>query len=262
MKKFIKVISVFTLLVSLSSGLFAAENENNNVELDEKTGFPLILKKPFPVFDYGLSSSWITRIIRQTNRSNFVFQDTLVGAYVNMRSQNMEPLDSMIRLTLYYPLAYKFNKVPQPAVNMLNYAIDLFAAPVINLSFWNYLSFDLGAGLHFLYQQGDRWHYVDLGLGAIARIDMPVARRWSVFVDGIASLDYGNLGNNSKMEPYDIVWQYQVSVGVRYSKKAPNKYSYIPSKKTYEEEIHELQEKAEAKKAKRDAKLKAKEFAY
>lgn len=77
----------------------------------------------------------------------------------------------------------------------------------------------------------DRWHYVHLGIGGVARLDMPLAKRWTLFFDGIASYDYGNLGTNGEMEPYDYVWQYQLGFGVRYSKKAENKYSYIPSKR-------------------------------
>ena len=163
MKRFVKFISIFTIMFSLFSGAFAESvTSSNDIVLDEKTGFPLILKKPFPVFDYGVASSWVTRIIRQTERSNFVFQDSLVGIYVNMRSQNMEPLDSMIRIAFYYPYSYRFNGQVQPAVNMLNFGIDLFAAPIVNLSLWNYITFDLGTGLHCFYEQGDRWQYINL----------------------------------------------------------------------------------------------------
>lgn len=261
MKKYNKFIILFICLISLCSSLFAVESKSSDdVPIDEKTGFPVILNKPFVVFDYGVTSSWITRIVKQTGRSNFVFDDFLLGAYVNMKTENMAPLDSMVRLSVFYPVSYKFNRVPQPPVNMLNFAVDLFAAPVVNLSFWNYVTFDLGAGLHCLYQHGDRWHYVDLGLGTMARVNMPVARRWSVFVDGLFSLDYGNLGTNRRMEPYDVVWQYQLSVGFRYSKRAPNKYSYIPSRRTYEEDIQALKEKEEAKRKAKEEKEHAKMF--
>ena len=65
---------------------------------------------------------------------------------------------------------------------------------------------------------------------------------------------YGNLGTNARMEPYNFVWQYQVAVGVRYSRKSPNKYSYIPSKRTYEEDIQILANQAQEKKDKKEAK--------
>ena len=273
----IKRIIIIGLFVTLFASLFAEDfvepnisgevllselkkNEYGNVPIDEKTGFPLILKKPFPVFDYGATTSIVTRIIKQEKRSNFVFDDYMLGVYAAMQSRNMEPLDSMIRIAVYYPVAYKFNKIPQFPVNMLNFAIDLFAAPYVNLSLWHYLTFDVGGGLHYLYQKGDRWHYHNLGLGAFARINMPVSRRWSMFVDGYFSLDYGNLGNNARMEPYNFVWQYQVAVGVRYSKKSPNKYSYIPSKRTYEEDIQILANKAQEKKEKKEAKAEEAEL--
>ncbi|MCI7589929.1 MAG: hypothetical protein MST11_09820 [Spirochaetia bacterium] len=209
----------------------AGETKSSSVEIDPKTGFPVIKEKPFVVFEEGVTASWVTRIIKQTDRSNFVFEDFFGGAFFSMQTRNMQPVDSMIRLAAYYPLSYKFNKHPQVPVNVLNFAVDLLAAPFLNFSLWNYVRIDVGAGLHFFYQMADRWHYVHLGIGGVARLDMPLAKRWTLFFDGIASYDYGNLGTNGEMEPYDYVWQYQLGFGVRYSKKAENKYSYIPSKR-------------------------------
>ena len=273
MKNYKRNIILLLVTISITSSLIAQEDNSKEntinedfvdfvdikdtheeIKLDEKTGFPLILKKPFPIFDYGLTTSIVTRITKQTKRSNFVDDHYFIGAYVAMQSRNMEPLDSMIRISIYYPVAYKFNKVPNAISNMLNFGIDLFAAPYVNLSLWHYLTFDLGGGLHFLFEQSDDYNFVNLGLGAFARINMPVARRWTMFVDGYFSLDYGNLGTNGPIEPVDFVWQYQVAVGFRYSKKAPNKYSYIPSRRTFDEDIQILAEKQQAKIDKKEAK--------
>lgn len=184
-------------------------------------------KKPFVVFNEGATTAWLTRIQTQTGRSNFVFSDFLVGAYFAVETKDMEPVDGMIRLAVYYPLSYKFNGVPQAPKNMLNFAFDLLAAPFIRLDMWEYVRFKLGAGAHFMYQMGDRWNYINLGLGGFASAELPVAKRWTVLLNGYASWDYGNLGSNRDMEPYNYVWQYQLDLGVRYSKRASNKYSYI-----------------------------------
>ena len=40
--------------------------------------------KLFLAFEWGLSASWVTRIIQQTGRSNFVFQDFLPGLYFDL----------------------------------------------------------------------------------------------------------------------------------------------------------------------------------
>ncbi len=213
--------------------LFSQEADTSlNPAIDPNTGFPVIEEKPFIVFNEGAATTWVTRIQKQSGRSNFVFKDFFVGAYFAAETKNMKPVDSLVRLAVYYPLSYKFNEVPQAKKNMITFAFDLFAAPFIRLDMWEYVHFKIGAGLHFLYQMADRWNYANLGIGAFAAAELPVAKSWTAILNGYASLDYGNFGTNRHMEPYDIVWQYQLDVGVRYSRKAQNRYSYISSKKT------------------------------
>lgn len=206
-------------------------SQEHEVQIDPKTGFPMIMDKPFIVFNEGVTTSWITRIQEQNGRSNFVFKDFLAGAFFTVETKNMQPLDSFLRVAVYYPLSYKFNDVPQAPKNMLNFAFDIFAAPIFRFNMWEYVRINLGAGLHFLYQMGDRWNYVNLGAGGVATVELPLARRWTILLNGYASIDYGNFGTNRNMEPYNYVWQYQLDIGVRYSRRAENQYSYIKSRK-------------------------------
>ncbi|HBD68976.1 MAG TPA: hypothetical protein DC014_06845, partial [Treponema sp.] len=81
------------------------------------------------------------------------------------------------------------------------------------------------------YQLSDNWHYMSLGAGVMLGTELPLSRRWTILINAFGSFDYANLGTNAQMFPFDLSWQYQVSLGVRYSKKKPNIYSYITSRK-------------------------------
>lgn len=210
-----------------AAAAFSAE-ESDTPELNANTDVSAGVEKVFVVYNEGFAASWVTRIITQETRSNFVWQDTLLGAYFSIHTRNLRPFDITVRLSAYYPLVSTFNKHPQSAATPLHFALDLYAAPILHLSIWDYVFVNLSAGPHFFFQNADRWNYIHLGMGALVGFELPVARRWTILIDGMASLDYGNLGANSTLEPFDHVWQYQVSLGVRYSKKGENRYSYIP----------------------------------
>lgn len=217
----------------------------------------------FLLFDQGATAAWNTRIIKQTERSNFVFEDFLAGLYFTTRTKNFSsllpiklPFELLGRVAAYYPLSHTFNKYPQPPVNMLNFGVDVFLAPVVQINFGDYAYLDLAAGPHFLYQKADRWHYVHLGIGGMLGVQMPLARRWTLLLNGMASLDNANLGSNKKMEVYDLAWQYQASFGFRYSKRAPNVKTYIPTKGSDQKDFEVFAAKQE-KKA-----LKAQEKSY
>lgn len=226
-----KLISVF-LFVFFSFFLFAQEEVPSQEEnLDPLTGFPVIEDKPFVVYNEGLATSWVTRVMKQSGRSNFVFSDFLAGAYFGITARNMEPMDLTVRLTAYYPLSSKFNGHPQVSSSPLHYALDLYVAPTLRLTMWNYVYINLSGGLHFFFQNSERWNYIDLGIGGLAGLELPLSRRWTILIDGIASYDYGNFGTNRNLEPYNHVWQYQLSLGVRYSRAGENQYSYIDSRR-------------------------------
>ena len=92
-------------------------------------------------------------------------------------------------------------------------------------------------------------HY--LGGGALAGLELPIEPRWSILLDGTFSFDYPNFGTNSLVQPYDYSWQYQLNLGVRYSVKGKNRYSYI---RQSEKSLQKEELKAENKAAKKELK--------
>lgn len=247
--KLIKLFALCTVFILAGSLSFAEDpeteqtvevKESSEEDLNPKTGFPNITEKPFVVFDYGLSAAWVTRIQKQTGRSNFVFEHMLAGLYVTMETVNIKPCDSILRLAAYYPLAYTFNDVPQIAKQPILYAADLAFMPLFRADMWNYVKINFAPGLHVFYQLTDDWHYIQAGVIGMAGVELPIAKRWTILANGLASFDYANLGSNRDMFPLDWAWTYQVSLGVRYSKKKENKYSYIGSKKKIKAEKQEV----------------------
>lgn len=265
-----KKLLILFLLISSCMCLLPAQTEEQPVltqpssdSVQSQQEFEAYRNKFFLLFDQGATAAWNTRIIKQTERSNFVFEDFLAGLYFTTRTKNFSsllpiklPFELLGRVAAYYPLSHTFNKYPQPPVNMLNFGVDVFLAPVVQINFWDYAYLDIAAGPHFLYQKSDRWHYVHLGIGGMLGVQMPLARRWTLLLNGMASLDNANLGSNKKMEVYDIAWQYQASFGFRYSKRAPNVKSYIPTKGSDQKDFEVFAAKQE-KKA-----LKAQEKSY
>ena len=272
-----KKLLILFLLISSCMCLLPAQTEEQPVltqpssdSVPYQQEFQAYRNKFFLLFDQGATAAWNTRIIKQTERSNFVFGDFLAGLYFTTRTKNFSsllpvklPFELLGRVAAYYPLSHTFNNYPQPPVNMLNFGVDVFLAPVVQINFWDYAYLDIAAGPHFLYQKSDRWHYVHLGIGGMLGVQMPLARRWTLLLNGMASLDNANLGSNRKMEDYDIAWQYQTSFGFRYSKRAPNVKTYIPTKgsdqKDFEAFIAKQEKKADKAQSKAYLKTLSKE---
>ena len=208
MKHIVLIITMFFFLVT--SLLFAETNERG-VNAD----------KPYLTLNYGASASWLTRIIEQTGRSNFVLRDFLPGLYFTAELQNIKFVTPEVRLTAFYPLISTFNHVPQLSKTPLHFGTDLFTGARIETG-WNVFRVNAGLGLHMLFLSADRWNYFNMGAAAVAGIELAFSYGWSLLIDGFASIDNGNLGMNRQMEPFDITYQYQASVGVRYSAKKRN----------------------------------------
>ena len=196
-------------------------------EIDSKTGFPKIKQRPFIMFNEGAAYTLITRLEKQDKRSNFVRQNHLAGLFFSLQTENMKPVNSMIRIAAYYPFFNTFNGMQQYPKQTILYAFDLLVAPMIQADMWKYVRLNFAGGLHYMYQLTDEYHMNYLGGGLLAGVELPLARRWTILTDGTATLDYPNLGTNRLVQPFDFAWQYNVSVGVRYSKKGENKYAYI-----------------------------------
>ena len=256
MKKIFLIFAfAFLLFICQETNLFetstAEEKDDPNVEINEKTGFPRIKAKPFVMFNEGFAAAQVTRIQTVSGRSNFVWQNDFIGAFFQIQTRNMKPLNSVIRTSVFYPFYNTFNDVKQFPKQTVLYAFDLFAGPILETDMWKYVRLKFGLGLHYMYQLSDEYHLHYLGGGALAGLELPVESRWSVLLDGTFSFDYPNFGTNSLVQPYDYSWQYQLNLGVRYSVKGKNKYSYIrqSAKSLQKEEL-----KAEKKAAKKELK--------
>ena len=203
------------------------------------------------MFNEGVAAAQVTRIQTVSGRSNFVWQNDFIGAFFQIQTRNMKPLNSVIRTSVFYPFYNKFNDVKQFPKQTVLYAFDLFAGPILETDMWKYVRLKFGLGLHYMYQLSDEYHLHYLGGGALAGLELPVEPRWSILLDGTFSFDYPNFGTNSLVQPYDYSWQYQLNLGVRYSVKGKNKYSYI---RQSEKSLQKEELKAEKKAAKKELK--------
>lgn len=235
------------------------DHNDTNVEINEKTGFPKIKAKPFVMFNEGIAMAQVTRIQTVSGRSNFVWQNDMIGAFFQIQTRNMKPLNSVIRTSVFYPFYNKFNEVKQFPKQTILYAFDLFAGPILETDMWKYVRLKFGLGLHYMYQLSDEYHLNYLGGGALAGLELPIEPRWTILLDGTFSFDYPNFGTNRLVQPYDYSWQYQLNLGVRYSVKGKNRYSYIrQSAKSMQKETLKAEKKAAKKELKAQARAQKK----
>ena len=202
------------ILVAVIVGMLAV----NPIYADEAEGTAEQEKNLYATYSYGATASWLTRIINQSERSNFVFRDFLPGLYFNAELRNVRHVTPVARLAVYYPLISTFNLVPQKANTPLHFGTDLCIGGRFETE-WKSLKANAGPGLHLLFLSADRWNYLNLGLGVVGGLELALSPGWALLLDGFASIDNGNLGSNRIMEPFDVTYQYQMGIGVRYSRK-------------------------------------------
>jgi len=236
-KQGVFITIIFILIIN---PVFSETTEElNNEELDLKETIPS--KKPYVSFNYGPTATWLTRIIKQENRSNFVLRDFLPGMYFTTELHNIlynskyHHFNPAVRLAVYYPLVSSFNYMPQKLKNPLNLGLDLFAGARYVYE-WKFLSFSAGLGLHMFFMTSDRWYYVNLGAAVVAGVELAFSPGWSLLIDGFFSYDNANLGTNRLMEPFNNAYQYQTAIGVRYSKKKRNTSALFMPKKNDDED--------------------------
>jgi len=228
------VITFYFILLSL---LFTAEiYSEETAEEEGKYTETTAENQTLFLFSEGAACSWLTRIIKQTERSNFVLEDFLLGLYFSAEMVRFNLFKPMIRIAAYYPMTQTFNKFPQKPKTPVHFGADMAAGVRFDLFDFKYVRLNLGPALHMFYLNSDRWNYFNLGAAAFVGIEVPVAKNWTVLLNGFASLDNGNLGGNHMMEPFDITYQYQIDIGVRYSKKFANKTFIFPLKSKIETE--------------------------
>ena len=239
-----KILAFLLLIIPLSQSIFSqtdsktlytaaesSENPSKQIAINPKTGFPAITEKPFLMYNEGISFAQVTRIEKQDGKSNFGWEDYMIGAYFSLQTGNIKPFDLTLRTCVYYPFKHTFEGQTVPYKQVILYAFDLFVGPTFQFNFWNYLRLNLSPGLHYMYQLTDEYHLNYLGLGGIAGLELPVSRHCNLLVDGSFTLDYPNFGTNQKIQPFNYAWQYQVSVGFRYSLANPNRFSYLQTSK-------------------------------
>jgi hypothetical protein len=220
MKKICVLAGFAVLTLVMAGGVFAQEDEFTPPP-------PSMTDEPanrlFVVFSEGAACSWLTRIIMQTERSNFVFEDFLPGAYFRVDLQVNEYIAPMARIGVFYPLISTFNRFPQEPKTPLHFGVDMMPGVMFSTPELKYFRLNGGPALHFFFLNADRWNYFDLGLAAFVGVELSLFTNWTLLCNGYASIDNGNLGGNRNMEPFDIAYQYQVDIGVRYSTAKINK---------------------------------------
>jgi hypothetical protein len=211
---------------------FDEESENLFSESDGETVHPAEDKQQafFFLFSEGAAFSWLTRIIRQSGRSNFVFKDSMLGVYSRVDMHIDNNITPMARLAVFYPFETTFNKYPQKPKTPLHIGMDMNLGVNFDIFDFSYFRLNAGPAFHLFFLNSDRWNYFELGITAFTGMELPITERWTLVCGFFASLDNGNFGANRDMEPFDIVYQYQVDIGVRYSKKLKNGKSLFPPK--------------------------------
>jgi len=218
------------------------DEEDNNLfsESDDETVHSAAEDKKqefFFLFSEGTAFSWLTRIIKQSGRSNFVFKDFMLGLYSRVDMHTEKNITPMARLAVFYPLEATFNKYPQKPKSPLHIGMDMNLGVNFNIFEFPYFRLNAGPAFHMFFLNSDRWNYFELGMAAFTGMELPISERWTLICGLFASLDNGNLGANRNIEPFDIVYQYQVDIGVRYSKKLKNEKSLFPFKQALDSSL-------------------------
>ena len=215
MKKIFAIIfSIF-----LTSSLFAELPESSDHGSDFQFKF---------ILNEGVSFGQLTRIEKMSDRSNFVRENLLIGGFVNFQTVDLyELLDFTVQIAAYYPFYNAFNGMKQFPKNKLNYALDTFLGATYTFDKIKYVPIDLSLGMHYMYQLTDEYHMSYLGLGFLGTARLPVAQKWTIVNNYFFSIDDANLGGNTKIQPFAISYQYHIDLGVCFSKRSLNPYSYV-----------------------------------
>lgn len=222
-----KKLILLSLLILSSSLLFAESPKETKTE-ENNIGFGS-LWFDF-TFNEGISFGQVTRIEVLENRSNFVRENMLIGAFVNCKTDNFWILDMELQLGAYYPFYTAFNGMQQFPKNTLNYAFDLFFGAVYSFDQLKYVLIDTSLGLHYMYQLSDEYHLNYVGLGCQGTLEFPISERWTIVNNYFFSYDNANLGSNKNIQLFDASYQYHIELGVRFSKTLKNQYTYIKKK--------------------------------
>ncbi|MCR4790654.1 MAG: hypothetical protein K5839_06205 [Treponemataceae bacterium] len=191
-----------------------------------KNGQQIAIPKISFYIDEGFELSKVTRVILQEDRSNYVFEDQMLGIYCTVKTDGFAPINPLVKVTALMPMSLYFNDCKLKS-STFNFGLDGFLGFDFRTSFYDYVFLNFAPGFHAMYEKTDRYNLMNLGLGAYISAEMPIAYEWTIVLGGQFSYDWGNFGDNSLLETYDRVWQTGIDLGVRYSKKKPNNYNYL-----------------------------------
>ena len=181
-------------------------------------------------FDEGISYCQLTRIEKLEDRSNFVRENLMFGAYFTTQTQGLPLFDLQLDISAYYPFYQAFNGMQQMPKNLICYAFDGYLAAQGTYSKFKYVLITASLGMHYMYQLTDEYHMHYLGLGGTLGLEFPISRGWTIVNRNFFSYDNANLGKNKLVQPFYASYQYHINLGVRYSKRVHNSFSYIDSR--------------------------------
>ncbi len=179
------------------------------------------------IFDEGISYCQVTRIEKLEDRSNFVRENMMIGAYFSTQTVGFPFCDLQLDVSAYYPFYQAFNGMKQAPRNVLNYALDSYLAFKVDYTELEYVIFTGSLGMHYMYQLTDEWHMNYLGLGLSTGFELPISKSWTIVNRNHFSYDNANLGPNKFMQHFRAAYQYHINLGVRYSRRVFNEYCYI-----------------------------------
>lgn len=227
-----KKILLFVIILLFSTFLYAKENTDNSSSTGtEKEFFLPRFFKSFTqceyIFNEGVSYAQLTRIEVMENRSNFVRENMMIGAYFTVETSDLSFFDLIFTFSAYYPFYQAFNGMEQKVKNIFAYAVDSYIGTIITYDKLDYVILNFTLGMHYMYQLTDEYHMNYLGIGGSIGIDFPISKSWTIVETNFFSYDNPNLGANKKVQPFDASYQFHINIGVRYSGTVLNKYSYI-----------------------------------
>ena len=189
------------------------------------------------VFDEGISYCQVSRIEKLPDRSNFVRENMMIGAYFSTQTVGLPLFDLQLDVSAYYPFYQAFNGMEQTPRNVMNYALDGYFAATGTYTQLKYINLTGSLGMHYMYQLTDEYHMHYLGLGAMLGIEFPISRGWTIVSKNYFAYDNANLGKNKLVQPFYGSYQYHINLGVRYSRRVNNSFSYIDSRVEPENDI-------------------------
>lgn len=249
----LKTKKIFVLVLASLFCLCETFAQEDKLVKPEK---PFDPSAPYAMHNWGFSWQHVTRIQKNTTRSNFVWEDDMIGAFYACQTGNL-PINWLAKLSVLYPYHSMFNKMEQKSKQVILYAFDLHAGPIWTMDIFEAFKLDLSPAVHYRYQLSDKFHHNDLGLGAMVTAEFPITKKISVLLNGEFTYDFFNLGTNARMQRYDNIFSYNVDLGCRISKRGENKFYYVKNKEEQaiaKEKRTERQKAAAEKKAERKAK--------